>query len=789
MLLTTQQAATVKLMKLLDDMNCPDYAFPKLLNWAVETQQANVCFASALQKREANVRWMRSMLHNANCMLPEVVPTILSPALSVDVMRFDFVPQLLSLLQDPTKMVQENLVIDINQPIPMHSIDKNKPISEVLDCSAYRDAHRHAVAANSALDGFRSLFVVPICCWGDATHIDQHGKFKLEPWSFTPLIFNEKARRKADFWKVLGYVNVLKYTKAERQKLKKGQACRMYHKQLQVIMHGIHLASDQLKNVTLPIGPNRNLRVDIVCPLLYVIADTEGADKICGRYVCYSRSISRRCRVCNVMDDSLSNPDCVYEINDSVALTAIQQLGSKDDCQSLSVHQVDNAFHSITMGGPSNGIFTATPPDMLHVVRKGIMERLVRAILDQMTPTENATLDRMAHHYHATQRQRCKMLYPKMSFTSGFTNLSYVQAHEWVGILFLLVTLAQTNEGWHLLDIALRRGGNHGMQDALNVMEAILCFDAWLHKDSFWSIEEADLREESAKSSIKMLMHMCNYVFPDEWHVLKFHLLLHFPFFITKFGAPNNYDSQRPEHNHIAHAKRPGRRAHKTHSGQKFEKQVAQRLSDTMIINSIYERIHPEASMTTIDVAENNQPNGNLPNGAVCFISKTFNHVTEVWQCKSSTESPNQSLKLPVGVSACLFNHFDCATIFTCTEMHVKNVLYRCHPTYRSEGPHYDWPMVQMSTHRQRPCKIVAFVPATKGADAFNSDLKTAHVVLQTCATKGKAHSTLYEEWNLTAEMEAKPVSALVRPCLTILLDETKVCVAKQHKDWATEFN
>ena len=270
------------------------------------------------------------------------------------------------------------------------------------------------------------------------------------------MIFNEKARRKADFWKVLGYVNVLKYTKAERQKLKKGQACRMYHKQLQVIMHGIHLASDQLKNVTLPIGPNRNLRVDIVCPLLYVIADTEGADKICGRYVCYSRSISRRCRVCNVMDDSLSNPDCVYEINDSVALTAIQQLGSKDDCQSLSVHQVDNAFHSITMGGPSNGIFTATPPDMLHVVRKGIMERLVRAILDQMTPTENATLDRMAHHYHATQRQRCKMLYPKMSFTSGFTNLSYVQAHEWVGILFLLVTLAQTNEGWRLLDIALR---------------------------------------------------------------------------------------------------------------------------------------------------------------------------------------------------------------------------------------------------------------------------------------------------------------------------------------------
>ena len=787
---TTQQAAVVKLMKLLDDMNCPDHAFTKMLEWVVEMQKENVSFASALQKREANIRWMRLMLHNANCMLPEMVPTLLAPAMSVDVMRFDFVPQLLSLLQDPSKMVQENLVIDIDQPIPMHSFAKNKPICEVLEGSAYREAHRNAVAANNANAGIRSLFVVPICCWGDATHIDQHGRFKLEPWSFTPLIFKEKVRRKADFWRVLGYVNMLKYSKAERQKLKKGQSCRMYHKQLQTILQHISASSDRLKNVTLPIGPNRNLRVDVVCPLLYVIADTEGADKICGRYVCYSRSIARRCRVCNVMADDLSNPDCNYDTNDSCALTATQKNGSKEDCQNLSMHQVDNAFGSINMGGPSNGIFTATPPDMLHVVRKGVMERLVRSILDELTPTENAALDRMAHHYHSTQKQRCKCSYPKMSFTSGFTNLSFVQAHEWVGILFLLVTLAQTNEGWQLLDHALRRGGNRGMQDALNVMEAILCFDAWLHKDSFWSIEEANEEEERAVSSIKVLMHMCNHVFPNEWHVLKFHLLLHFPFFITKFGAPNNYDSQRPEHNHIAHAKRPGRRAHKTHSGQKFEKQVAQRLADTMIINSLYEKICPNASATAPVMEEQHS---SLPskttNGAVCFVSKTFCHVTEVWQCKSAVESPDPRLKLPVGVIACLFEHFDCEKILTCTEMHVDKELYRCHPNYRREGPHFDWAIAQLSPSLQRPCKLVAFIPRSGSTDVVNSTLNESHVVLQICSTKGTAHSTLYEEWNLTSEMKVKPVSALVRPCLTILLDDTKVCVAKQHNEWSSEFS
>ena len=784
-ILTTEQVAIVKLMKLLDDMNCPDYAFPALINWATQIQQEKVSFVSSLRKREANVRWMRAMLHNANCMLPEVVPTQLSPTLSVDVMRFSFVPQLLSLLQDPAIMVQENLVIDINHPIPMHTVDKTQPISEVLDCSAYKEAHKHAVAAHKASGGIRSLFVVPICCWGDATHIDQHGRFKLEPWSFTPLIFKEKARRKAEFWRVLGFANVLKLTTAERRKLPKGEASAMYHKQLQVILHHLHNASAQLKNVMLPIGPHRNLRVDIVCPLLYVIADTEGADKICGRYVCYSMPIARRCRVCNVTDESLSDPNCDYVINNSQTFHDTQQHGSKDDCRNLSVHQGKNAFSSINMGGVSNGIFTATPPDMLHVVRKGLMERLVHCILKECSKSEKALLDQMNHHFHATQKQRCKMLYPKLSFTSGFTNLSFVQAHEWVGILFLLVTLAQTDRVWRLLDAALKKAKYKGMKDALQVMEAFLCFDAWLHKDAFWSLENAVECEQSSLASIQMLMQMCIDVFPQEqWHVLKFHLLLHYPFFISKFGAPNNYDSQRPEHNHISHAKRPGRRAHKTHNGQKFEKQVAQRLADTIIINTMHERVNEVPANNATAVLPSKNRNGS--NGAVCFINrKSDNNVTEVWQCKSSIDCPDQSLKLSAGVSACLFQHFDQDAIGTCTELWVNDHLYRCHPNYRREGPHYDWAIAKLSSQRPAiPCQIVAFVPVGN----VNPLLNNSYVVLRTCGVKGSAHSALYEEWMLTDNLVAKPVSSIVRPCLTILLDETKVCVAMERSEWANLF-
>lgn len=79
--LTTQQCAIAKLMKLLDDMNCPDYAFPKLLEWAIENESKNVSLASSSRKRDANIRWMRNMLHNANALLPEIVGAKLSPSM------------------------------------------------------------------------------------------------------------------------------------------------------------------------------------------------------------------------------------------------------------------------------------------------------------------------------------------------------------------------------------------------------------------------------------------------------------------------------------------------------------------------------------------------------------------------------------------------------------------------------------------------------------------------------------------------------------------------------------
>ncbi len=72
------------------------------------------------------------------------------------------------------------------------------------------------------------------------------------------------------------------------------------------------------------------------------------------------------------------------------------------------------------------------------------------------------------------------------------------------------------------------------------------------------------------------------------WKFPKFHELLHAVDDIERFGAPRNFNAERPEslliYVLIYAAKQPGRRAQKRHAGCVYELQSAQQLADSLII-------------------------------------------------------------------------------------------------------------------------------------------------------------------------------------------------------------
>ena len=148
--------------------------------------------------------------------------------------------------------------------------------------------------------------------------------------------------------------------------------------------------------------------------------------------------------------------------------------------------------------------------------------------MDHLTDKPKELLDELAIDFKNKHRQKHKQNFPKISFASGFTNLSQIRASEWVGILYLMCILIQNRQGRDIINTALLKGGNEDVSDVLYVFEMILCFDAWLNKSSFWSTDNNTEYIELGQKSIKDMMKYIKKYLPETnraqgWKNPKFH--------------------------------------------------------------------------------------------------------------------------------------------------------------------------------------------------------------------------------------------------------------------------
>jgi hypothetical protein len=83
------------------------------------------------------------------------------------------------------------------------------------------------------------------------------------------------------------------------------------------------------------------------------------------------------------------------------------------------------------------------------------------------------------------------------------------------------------------------------------MFEAMLCFDEWLRKDTYWADHNAEVTKAIVSRSIAQLMHLSKKYIPTSkstaWIYPKFHELMHIVDDISRFGAPQNFCAQRPE--------------------------------------------------------------------------------------------------------------------------------------------------------------------------------------------------------------------------------------------------
>jgi len=540
------------------------------------------------------------------------------------------------------------------------------------------------------------------------------------------------------------------------------------------------------------------VQVDLLCPILFISSDTPAADKLCGHYSSYSEGVKHVTCSCNVPFDKLDDPNFLCHPVTWHKMNVIATSGTLEQLASISQHKCVNAFTDILIGDPVYKIYGALPTDTMHALRQRTMSYAMQLIFDCMTAKQKYKLDELAQTFHKLHRQSSRKFFPQTDFSNGVCNLSNMTAAERCGQVFLLVCLSQFEEGWHILNEALlTKGHNTDLGEVLEALEAMCCFDAWTRMDKFWDISHQEHFSNIAKESLAGLLTMVRDRLPREngngWKLPTFHNLMHIVSDMCKYGKPKEANTEVGEKNHKVFAKCIGRRCRKQH--KTFAKQVAGRLADAFIIEKV------ASAMQLLDDSDINESDaleeGNTDENEECVKGTHFtiyhdgNKVETNWQ--SATEK--DLLISDEDVLAYIFAYFktdQVSSVHCCTEYMYNQVFIRCHPSYKGEGPWFDWVTVHFEEssvngvtypNGNYPCKVLAIIPKQ-----YNTFIEETSILVQSALARTENDSVLFTEWELMDGYIVVPIDSIHESVFVLELGHNKISVALPYSEWPSCF-
>jgi hypothetical protein len=487
------------------------------------------------------------------------------------------------------------------------------------------------------------------------------------------------------------------------------------------------------------------------------------------------------------------------------------QANNEHQLRQYSQHYVPHhAFRHIDFGANKHGIYGATPNDILHGVKLGIMSYMLEVLFTQeMREVSCIMLNSALTETQPHMRQTASQSFGRMNFPNGLTSLTNVTAEEVVSIMFMTCILSATQQGQQAMlqtkHLCLER-----VQKIISTFEMCLCFLQWMTNfKGFREILQCSsasqqqpneiqanqtLTKLKATNAIKKLIFKITSTFErsssQNWNISKIHELMHLPTLMEQYGSPVNFDSSACEKLHKDIAKKPGRQSQKRH--KTFTQQAAQRLSERQMISRAYNIIQNETNNNNTKVsADSNLNIQQLKKGSSFHIKcipmvddegKTFIQ-THVIGSGLLQHVHNLQDMLPKHLIKFILLQIDRKYLkspFTieCRTEYMDNDenLFRCHFNYRSEGFWYDWAMVTFinshtTTEGNVPAKLLCFLP--NGIPGNSEYL----VVCHPCQWRKEKVTHLIRRWTKHASVpsinkgipyEMVSVKSLCRHCFVI---------------------
>ena len=746
-------AASVALFQLLKNASAPKYLFDKILGWAHENSFELACMNS-IPRRKTFVKEMAMKTYGKNlrqCFEPERTLVVLPSGKEISVTTFSLRASIASLLMDSSLMNSSNLLLHPDNPFEIGN--HGNVLSELNTGWWYKETVDEVCSADNHI-------LLPIVLFIDGATIDKMGKLQVEPISFSLGIFNRETRKNAKAWRTLGYIEDYKNAtnvnlEQNSNKVSSTTKLQDYHAIINHIIKDIYelQGKDGGFQWKLGLGDNtEEYNVIFKIATQVVIGDCKGNDLLCGRYGSHSKQVKRLCRDCKVLTVEGDDPMHVCKWIKRADIES----ASKEELQSLSFHQIENAFTGVYFGARNLGITQCTPPEPLHGFKLGLCKYLFEALRLEVPPRTlrlmNTTIGIIIRDSSAQSERNLPDL---SSFRNGLDVTHTLTAKETYARIFgVYLTLMDPKvfESFATQDryfkekdpeqdkLRITSRGPLGRDDALNwfhLIEDTVLFDGWLMQPSHTKASvtacvpdtlpdnfvldtshdaPAQIRIRKYLSLFKLLVqrsHGNGLKFP------KFHQNLHYCEQILKDGSLLNIDGGRPESLNKQNIKDPAKITQKTQSSISW--QLAKNYHEDLVLKattSYFEWLGGKP-MSEVSAVERSGLGGSK--FELSFLCEDYNvpdsfELQIKWKGKEVKESVNsylcqcisKRLFLHTGEGGCL--HKD-SIVNGFTEFTNNGVTYRAHPSYRGTRPWFDWALFNWEgTDELIPAKIIMFV-------------------------------------------------------------------------------
>ena len=779
----------LELLKILYSINAPFHAFDTITRWLRTVDKNDLSHSIS----------MKSLIHSTahkyglTNLFPQTNAVPLPSGNVVNVTKFCFLTNLYSILSDENLMKPSNLIMgdDIYKRFDTVPTDYN----DIESGQWYRETQ--FTYCKNVYD-----VLCPIILYIDKTYVKSK---PAEPISFTLGLFKRSVRNRPQAWRTLGMIpgkigDLVPYVPNFKKSSMGEMRVNDWHTVVAYILSDLKEAQNQ-NGLTWDInGKQCCLHI----PVIYIIGDIEGHDKVCSRKAGHSHLMNGVTHSCNIQRSNCSNINakCRYLKEQEVfhqqrlfcdsASSVDQKSIAKNKLDQLGFYaKVENAFTNIDFGQSEYGVHGACAICLMHTFLQKYPNMVLDLYLEIYGVSDSVkgkvTVNTATSNLAPWLLRQSDRSFPILnSFTESFLKVKFtLSAKEKFARLFLLNLFCMTTYGWEFPFNArnvLCRNHEEIKRRVSLIEDTISIY--WFLTNSSFPVKDLKRGKEEVKKYLEKFQSCVQYfnnasMFDNDEYLgneeevddevvdeiderkgmdlckfPKFHYLLHVMDQIERYGSTLNFDGSRSESHHKYLTKQPGERT----QGRMdvFDEQTSTNLSYKLVL----ERIFNDRGDDDDEVIEDKED-----------INDCFNHITKQSATVTfdinengstvSTKWTKKAFNLNDNVLEFIKNEIfgtdpKLKSIMGFTELSWKGQIIRSHPNFRGHE-WYDWVELQWEVSSRRrndrsltytcPAKVFMFLEI-KGHQYFPPTQSG-------CSYYALVHSTKMDENSLLPERRA----------------------------------